>query len=87
MERFFIKVNSKFSENRPLADNGGMAHVMMWKEPPPFYEMDPMRPNWGEGFFDFGRTLQVLNAKGMSTFVEGHFEGDFFVLSDKTDKS
>lgn len=56
---------------------------MMWKDSFPHPEWDPMRSNWGEGFYDFGRTLQVLNAQGMPALVEGRYEDEFFVLSDK----
>lgn len=64
----------------------GSARVMLWKEAG-FREMDPVFSTWGKGFFDFGRTLQVLNSQGMSSEVEGHYEDEFFVLSDPTDKA
>jgi hypothetical protein len=37
--------------------------------------------SWGDGFFDFSRSLHALNSPG---YVQGKFAEGFYVLSEKS---
>jgi|GEM_PF-5039457 len=75
---------TKFSKKRQSA---GVAHVVLWKDSEKLYrDRDLSHVKWGDGFYDFGKPLDVLNSAVWSPVVEGHYDEGFFVLSKKLQK-
>lgn len=76
-------INSKKKTSK--ASEGGVASVALWRDE--FDEFDRMESSaavWGDGFYDFQKALQALNAGRSPNFIQGNFEDDgFYMMSNK----
>jgi len=67
--------------NTKEAAEAGDVCVVLWDER---HRFDSGLGSWGDGFFDFSRSLQALNSPSNAGYVQGKFNEGFYLLSEKT---
>ncbi len=70
----------KYRKSAQEASHAGEVSVAIWDDKSRF---DSGLSSWGNGFFDFSRSLNVLNSPGAG-YVQGKYDEGFYLLSEKS---